>query len=143
MSVEVSDCSASPHGVLTTRPTRGTTKKAAPMAARIAIQIGARSRLISLSAARELDHDGGRLDRGDRTHPWLELQLVRGLPRHQRHDPVRAGLHLDLCDHAILDDPGHDAWESIARRLADHEANPGDVVPWEQVKAEALARFRR
>src|SRR6266571_2236273 len=67
VSVEVTDCSASPHGVLTTRPTRGTTKKAAPRAARIAIQIGARSRLISLSAARELDHDGGRLDRGDRT----------------------------------------------------------------------------
>jgi putative addiction module component (TIGR02574 family) len=51
-------------------------------------------------------------------------------------------------------------WESIAaephppllteaqrleldRRLADHAANPTDVVPWEQVKAEALARFQR
>ena len=51
-------------------------------------------------------------------------------------------------------------WESIAaephppllteaqrreldHRLADHAANPGDVVPWEQVKAEALARFKR
>ena len=31
----------------------------------------------------------------------------------------------------------------LQRRLADHKANPGDVVPWEQVKAEALARFRR
>lgn len=30
----------------------------------------------------------------------------------------------------------------LERRLADHEANPEDVVPWEQVKAEALARFR-
>jgi len=28
-------------------------------------------------------------------------------------------------------------------RLADHEANPTDVVPWEQVKAEALARFQK
>ena len=52
------------------------------------------------------------------------------------------------------------SWESIAaephppfltearrleleRRLADHAANPEDVVPWEQVKAEALARFQR
>lgn len=51
-------------------------------------------------------------------------------------------------------------WESIAaephppllteaqqleldRRLVDHVANPDDVVPWEQVKAEALARFER
>ena len=31
----------------------------------------------------------------------------------------------------------------LERRLADHAANPDDVVPWEQVKAEALARFQR
>lgn len=31
----------------------------------------------------------------------------------------------------------------LERRLADHAANPDEVVPWEQVKAEALARFRR
>jgi len=31
----------------------------------------------------------------------------------------------------------------LQRRLADHEANPDDVVPWEQIKAEALARFRK
>lgn len=33
--------------------------------------------------------------------------------------------------------------QELDKRLADHAANPGDVVPWEQVKAEALARFRR
>jgi putative addiction module component (TIGR02574 family) len=27
------------------------------------------------------------------------------------------------------------------RRIADHKASPGDVVPWEQIKAEALSRF--
>ena len=31
----------------------------------------------------------------------------------------------------------------LERRLADHEANPDDVVPWEQIKAEALARWRQ
>jgi putative addiction module component (TIGR02574 family) len=31
----------------------------------------------------------------------------------------------------------------LERRLADHAANPRDVVPWEQVKAKALARFQR
>ena len=31
----------------------------------------------------------------------------------------------------------------LERRLADHAANPDDVVPWEQVKAEVLARFKR
>ena len=33
--------------------------------------------------------------------------------------------------------------QELDRRLADHAANPTDVVPWEQVKAEALARFQR
>lgn len=32
--------------------------------------------------------------------------------------------------------------QELERRLADHKAHPADVVPWEQVKAEALARRR-
>ena len=53
-----------------------------------------------------------------------------------------------------------DLWDSIAedsaatsltdaqraeleRRLADHEANPNDVVPWEDVKASITARLIR
>ncbi len=31
----------------------------------------------------------------------------------------------------------------LERRLAGHAAHPEDVIPWEQVKAEALARFKR
>jgi putative addiction module component (TIGR02574 family) len=31
----------------------------------------------------------------------------------------------------------------IERRIADHEANPQDSVPWEEVKAAALARFQK
>jgi putative addiction module component (TIGR02574 family) len=31
----------------------------------------------------------------------------------------------------------------LDRRLAELDANPDDVIPWEQVKAEALARFRK
>lgn len=54
----------------------------------------------------------------------------------------------------------HEIWDSIAaepgrthltaarrreleRRLTEHEADPGDVVPWKKVKAQALARFRQ
>jgi putative addiction module component (TIGR02574 family) len=33
--------------------------------------------------------------------------------------------------------------QELQRRLDDHQANPEDVVPWEEIKAEALARFRR
>ena len=31
----------------------------------------------------------------------------------------------------------------LDRRLADHEANPDDVVPWGEVKASALAHIGR
>jgi putative addiction module component (TIGR02574 family) len=31
----------------------------------------------------------------------------------------------------------------LDRRLAAHEANPADVAPWSEVKAEALSRTRR
>lgn len=31
----------------------------------------------------------------------------------------------------------------LDRRLADHLANPDDVVPWSEVKAAALAKIRR
>jgi putative addiction module component (TIGR02574 family) len=33
--------------------------------------------------------------------------------------------------------------QELQRRLAEHEANPDDVIPWEQVKREALARIQK
>jgi putative addiction module component (TIGR02574 family) len=65
--------------------------------------------------------------------------------------------HLSVEDRIAL---AHAIWDSIAaesrrpmltdaqrqeleRRLADHGTNPDDVVPWEQIKAEALSRSRR
>jgi putative addiction module component (TIGR02574 family) len=33
--------------------------------------------------------------------------------------------------------------QELQRRLAAHAAEPGKVIPWEKVKAEALARARR
>jgi putative addiction module component (TIGR02574 family) len=49
---------------------------------------------------------------------------------------------------SIAAEPGHTSLtdaqrRELERRIAEHEANPGDVVPWEQVKAEALARFQQ
>lgn len=33
--------------------------------------------------------------------------------------------------------------QELERRLAYHLANPDDVVPWDEVRAQALARARR
>lgn len=30
----------------------------------------------------------------------------------------------------------------LKRRIASHKANPENVIPWEQIQAEALARFQ-
>lgn len=32
--------------------------------------------------------------------------------------------------------------DELQRRLDHHATHPDDVVPWEQIKADALARFR-
>ncbi|MBV9121809.1 MAG: addiction module protein [Planctomycetes bacterium] len=54
----------------------------------------------------------------------------------------------------------HEIWDSLAaepggtflsesqrqeldRRFAEYQANPGVVIPWEQVKAEALKRWQK
>lgn len=49
---------------------------------------------------------------------------------------------------SIVAEPGRtyltDAQQrELEHRFAQHEADPGDGVPWEQIKAEALARFQR
>jgi putative addiction module component (TIGR02574 family) len=31
----------------------------------------------------------------------------------------------------------------LERRIALHKANPQNVIPWEQIKADALARFQK
>ncbi len=33
--------------------------------------------------------------------------------------------------------------QELDRRLADHKANPNEVIPWEQIEAEAVARFQK
>ena len=33
--------------------------------------------------------------------------------------------------------------QELARRVAEDEATPDDVVPWEEVKAQTLARLQR
>lgn len=49
---------------------------------------------------------------------------------------------------SIATEPGQPALteaqqQELERRLAAHTASPKDVVPWEEVKAQALARAQR
>ena len=57
----------------------------------------------------------------------------------------RLALVQEILDSVAADQPRPPLSEAkrqeLARRLADAEANPGDVVPWEQVEAAARARF--
>ena len=53
----------------------------------------------------------------------------------------------DLWDHIAATSPAprlSDAQRAdLRRRAAEDEANPEDAIPWEQVKAEARARFAK
>jgi len=33
--------------------------------------------------------------------------------------------------------------QELARRIAEHDANPDDVIPWEEIREQALKRFQR
>lgn len=50
----------------------------------------------------------------------------------------------ELWDSIAADTPLTDAQrDELDRRLADHEANPDDVVPWEEVQSSIAARLNR
>ena len=59
----------------------------------------------------------------------------------------RIALAQEILDSLAAEQPSAPLSEAkrqeLARRIADHEANPGDVIPWEQIEAEARARFRK
>ena len=57
----------------------------------------------------------GGLDRGDRDDAGFQAELVGRLPAHQGDHPERAGLHLDLGHHAVLDDARDDSAHPVAR----------------------------
>lgn len=59
--------------------------------------------------------------------------------------PQRIALAQEILDSVAAEQSPSDLSEGkreeLKRRMADHAANPDDVVPWEQVQADALARF--
>jgi putative addiction module component (TIGR02574 family) len=70
------------------------------------------------------------------------LDEIKGLDVEERIRLVEA-----IWD-SIASEPGRpeltDAQrQELERRLAAHEASPEDVVPWEEVKADAIARIRK
>lgn len=59
----------------------------------------------------------------------------------------RLALVQDILDSVAADQPRSPLSAAkkadLARRIADADANPDDVVPWEEVEAAALGLFRR
>lgn len=59
----------------------------------------------------------------------------------------RIALAQEILDSVVAERPPAPLSEAkrqeLHRRLADHAANPGDVIPWGQIEAEAQARFRK
>ncbi len=59
----------------------------------------------------------------------------------------RIALAQEILDSIVAEEPRSPISEAkrneLDRRIADAKVKPGDGVPWEQVEAEALARFAR
>lgn len=59
----------------------------------------------------------------------------------------RIALAQEILDSIAAEQPRTPLTEAkrteLNRRMADHEANPADGVPWEEVEAAALSRFAR
>src|SRR5436190_11038782 len=70
----------------------------------------------SSSLVRHLDDDRRRLHQCDRALADLEGELVDRLGAHERDDPVRPGLDLDLRHDRVPADIGDEADEPVARR---------------------------
>jgi putative addiction module component (TIGR02574 family) len=77
-------------------------------------------------------------------HPAYDLDRLR-----QLSVPERLQLVEDLWDTIAADAPDAalrvtpDLAAELDRRLAEHDANPEAVVPWETVRAALMARYRR
>lgn len=68
------------------------------------------------------------------------LAQLRSLPEAERREIV--GKIWDEFADRDLEPTSKQAAE-LDRRIADHQANPGDVVAWQEMKAANETRFRR
>ena len=74
--------------------------------------------------------------------PTLEALGIDRMPIEER-----IALAQEILDSVVAERPVRSLSEAkkqeLKRRLSEDEANPSDGIPWEQIKAEALARFQR
>jgi putative addiction module component (TIGR02574 family) len=70
------------------------------------------------------------------------LEQARKLSAEEQLELVEA-LWDGLAERAAVPLPTEAQCAELDRRLADDAANPDDVAPWSEVKAEALGRVRR
>lgn len=70
------------------------------------------------------------------------LDQARQLSLDEQLDLVES-LWDDIARRNAVPPPTDPQEAELGRRLADHKANLGDVVPWRKVKAAALSRLGR
>lgn len=73
--------------------------------------------------------------------------ILQSLGIDQMSVPDRIALAREILASIAADLPPAELSEAkkqeLRRRAAEDDADPDDAIPWEQIKAEALARFRR
>ncbi len=70
------------------------------------------------------------------------LEQARKLSVNERIELVEA-IWESLTTTGTVPVPTEAQTAELDRRLAEHEKNPDDVIPWEEIRSEAIARLRR
>lgn len=74
--------------------------------------------------------------------PTVQSLGIDQLPREQRLRLIQEILDTIIAEEAppVLSEARR---RELERRVAEDEASPDDVIPWEQVKAQTLARLKQ
>jgi putative addiction module component (TIGR02574 family) len=86
--------------------------------------------------------NAGLMDRGSIMSPTVQSLGIDQLTREQRITLVQEIWAMIAAEpyQPLLTEAQR---EELKRRVAEDNANPDDVVPWEQVKAQALSRLKQ
>jgi putative addiction module component (TIGR02574 family) len=70
------------------------------------------------------------------------LQSVTALPLAERVELAEA-IWESIAEDGYEPELSHEQRAELDRRIAAHEANPGDVVSWDEVKTDILKKLNR
>jgi putative addiction module component (TIGR02574 family) len=70
------------------------------------------------------------------------LEQAQSLSVNEQIELVEA-LWDNIVEHDAVPSPSEDQMAELDRRIAEHQASPDDIIPWDEVKASAFTHIGR